>query len=95
MADTFHIEVHWGNRQETARECAGRLTRMLHGLARTNVTFARWNKQAMTRAKADVPFCVMPPRIDEIERPGAFRYFAYLYAFSLTKPESCGRVLTS
>lgn len=66
MPDTFHVEIYWENRQETALECATRLARMLDRLARINPAFARWNKQAMTRAKANVPFCVMPPQIDEL-----------------------------
>ncbi len=66
MTDTFQIQIYWGNRQETAQECAARLATMLGGLAQTNAAFAHWNKKTMTPSKANAPFCAMPPRIQEL-----------------------------
>ena len=61
MADTFQLKIYWGNRQETARECAERLARMLEGLSQTNPAFALWNEQAMTPAEANTPFLYDAP----------------------------------
>jgi hypothetical protein len=39
---------------------------MLEGLAAIHPAFAKWNKKARSRAKANIPYCAMPPRIDEL-----------------------------
>jgi hypothetical protein len=46
--------------------CARRLARMLGQLASLHPIFANWKKKGRTRAKAQAPFCSMPPRVEEL-----------------------------
>ena len=61
-----HVEAYWQPRMESAHECAGRLSRMLDGLAKTHPALAHWNKKANTRAAANKPAWTMPPDTEEL-----------------------------
>lgn len=61
-----HVEAYWGSRQESPRDCAIRLARMLEGLAKAHPAFSQWNKQANSRAAANKPAWAMPPDLDEL-----------------------------
>jgi hypothetical protein len=61
-----HVEAYWQPRMETAHECAGRLSRMLDGLAKAHPAFAHWSKKANTRAAANKPAWAMPPDTEEL-----------------------------
>ncbi|MBV9861865.1 MAG: immunity 52 family protein [Alphaproteobacteria bacterium] len=65
-AEPFRIEADWRSRPQSTRDCAVRLAGMLEGLASAHPAFARWNKQAWSRAAADRPAWAMPPDIDEL-----------------------------
>jgi Immunity protein 52 len=65
-AELFRIECYWQSRPASTRDCAVRFGRMLAGLADAHPAFARWNRQAKTRAAAGLPAWSMPPDIDEL-----------------------------
>jgi hypothetical protein len=65
---SYHIKANWVARKETTRSCAIRMTRMLTGLAALHSAFAHWYQQAWTLEEAFVPFCKMPPQVDELAR---------------------------
>ncbi len=65
-SEAYKLHVHWRDRPESRQSCARRLARMLEGLADAHPAFARWNKQAKSRAAADKPAWAMPPDIDEL-----------------------------
>ena len=65
-SERFRIEAYWRPRQESTRDCAGRLVHMLEGLAKANPAFGRWNKKAKTRAAANRPAWAMPPDLTEL-----------------------------
>ncbi len=62
-AQAYKLSVRWRSRPENAKACAERLVRMLVGLAKAHPAFARWNKQAYSRAAADRPAWAMPPDV--------------------------------
>ena len=65
---TSHIRaaVKWQSRPASTGDCAVRLAAVLHELAKLHPAFARWNKQAWSRAAADRPAWTMPPDIGEL-----------------------------
>ena len=65
-AEVYRIEGKWRPRQESTRDCAVRLARMLDGLASAHPAFRHWNKQAPSRAAANRPAWAMPPDIGEL-----------------------------
>lgn len=66
VSEAYKLHVHWRDRPESTQSCARRLARMLEGLADAHPAFARWNKQAKSRAAADKPAWAIPPDIDEL-----------------------------
>src|SRR5579864_8643543 len=62
----YRIEAYWRPRQESMRDCAVRLGRMLEGLAKAHPAFAQWSKKANTRRAANTPAWTMPPDIAEL-----------------------------
>jgi hypothetical protein len=66
--ESYKLEARWGPRRESIGWCATRCARMLEGLATIDPIFAHWYKQGMSRAKANKPFCSMPPDIQEFRQ---------------------------
>lgn len=64
----YEIRLYGDPRQESAHACAVRFARMATALAAIHPAFARWNRQARTARLAKVPFCTMPPDIDELTK---------------------------
>lgn len=64
--EAFRVEGYWGPRAEGTLSCAGRLARMLDGLAKAHSAFAHWNKQAWSRTAANKPAWAMPPDVDKL-----------------------------
>jgi hypothetical protein len=63
---SYSITTYGRPREETTRDCAVRMARMLTGLAALHPAFARWYQQAWTLEEAFVPFCKMPPQVEEL-----------------------------
>ncbi|MBV9552217.1 MAG: immunity 52 family protein [Alphaproteobacteria bacterium] len=61
-----HIQAYWRPRAESAKNCAIRLISMLDGLAEAHFAFAHWNRQACSRAAANLQAWRMPPNIGEL-----------------------------
>jgi hypothetical protein len=65
-SETYVLGARWRPRPRTAAADAVSLAATLRGLAAVHPVFARWNRQGDTLEEAQVPFCTMPPRIDEL-----------------------------
>lgn len=65
-AEAYKLHARWQDRPESPRSCAQRLAHLLAGLATAHPAFARWNKQANSRAAANRPAWRMPPDTDEL-----------------------------
>jgi hypothetical protein len=63
----YRLETYGVSRDESPRSCATRFARMLSGLVLLHPAFGRWNQQGYTEAEWSVPFCAMPPNIDELK----------------------------
>jgi hypothetical protein len=64
--ESYKLYAGWRPRRESTRSCATRLAHMLDDLAKAHPAFARWSKQANTRAAAGKPAWTMPSNIDEL-----------------------------
>jgi hypothetical protein len=51
----YRLYAKWSERQETPRECAGRLTHMLEDLASIHPAFEHWYSGAKQKGKASIP----------------------------------------
>jgi hypothetical protein len=65
-AGPYRLETYGVSREESPRSCATRLARILSGLVLIHPAFGRWNQQGHTGSEWSVPFCAMPPNIDEL-----------------------------
>jgi hypothetical protein len=63
---SYNLQAFWTAREESTRACATRMARMLSALAALHPVFRCWYQQAWTLEEAFVPFCKMPPQVDEL-----------------------------
>jgi len=52
MTESHYVGAYWGNRKETAEECAPRLTNLLDELSQCDRIFSRWFEKGGSVAKA-------------------------------------------
>jgi len=61
------LHAWWPSRLEGADACAVHLEEMLRRLSVLHPVFARWRRQAGSKAAAQRPFCSMPPHAAELQ----------------------------
>lgn len=62
----YELQTYGVSRAESTQACAIRLARMLNGAAAIHPAFRHWNRQGYTETEWNVPFCTMPPRVEEL-----------------------------
>ncbi|KFA93852.1 Imm52 family immunity protein [Archangium violaceum] len=67
MAENYYVGAYWGPRRETAQECAGRMERFLHMLARCEPSFAQWYMAGRSFPRG-LPGSPVVPEAKELEK---------------------------
>lgn len=66
MGRPIWINARWGARAESVERCAKRLAGMLTQLADLHPAFANWNRRGCRGWQRILPFCGMPPNVEEL-----------------------------